>query len=138
MTRYLAIDPGGKRTGLATGDDELGQVGPVGTIEADDDEHLITRLVEAVEEYGPDELVIGMPLNMDGSIGPAAARVAQLAAHLHERTGLIVHTMDERLSSYAADQKMAGRGLTRKGKKQRRDALAATVILRDFLDQPPT
>jgi len=135
MTRYLAIDPGGKRTGLAVGDDELGQVGPVGTIEAGDDEHLITRLVQAVEEYAPDALVIGMPLNMDGSIGPAAARIGQLAAHLHERTGLTVHTMDERLSSYAADQQMAGRDLTRKGKKQRRDTLAATIILRDFLNQ---
>lgn len=133
MLRYLAIDLGTKRTGLASGDDLLGQVGPIGVIEAANDAQLMEKLLEAIDEYGPDELVIGMPLNMDGTAGPAAKRAQQIAARLTERTGLTVHAVDERLSSYAADQTMSRSGLTHKRKKARRDALAAVVILQDFL-----
>lgn len=129
----MAIDLGEKRTGLAIGDDIIGIVTPVGRLEATEDRRL-DALVDAVAEHEPDALVIGLPINMDDSEGPAAKAVREFAAQLEARTGLPLHLMDERLTSYQADQMMGPMELTRAGKKQRRDALAAAAILRDFLE----
>lgn len=133
MTRYLAIDPGEKRTGLAVGEDITGHAGPVGVVEAADPATLLKALRDAIEQHGPDALVIGVPYNMDGTEGPAARKAQALAMLLEANTGLRVHRVDERLTSYAADQAMKQSGLTHKQKKARRDALAAAAILRDFL-----
>lgn len=132
--RYLAIDLGGKRTGLAVGDDVTGQAGPVGVIQTADVGQLLAELARAIDEHGPDALVVGVPYNMDGSEGPAAKKSLDLAARLEGRTGLPVHRADERLTTFAADQLLSQRELTRGQKKARRDALAAAAILQDFLD----
>ncbi len=132
--RYLAIDPGDKRTGLAVGDDETGLAGPADVIEASDPATLLRAIKRAIDDYAPDELVIGVPFNMDGSAGPAAQKALALARMLEANAGLTVHTVDERLTSFDADDRMKRTGLTRGEKKQRRDALAAAAILRDFLD----
>jgi putative Holliday junction resolvase len=131
--RYLAIDSGGKRTGLAVGDDLTGQAGPVGMIETSDPATLLREIRQAIDEHAPDELVIGVPLNMDDTVGPAAKKAQALAMLLEQNTGLKVHCVDERLTSFEADELMKQSGLTHKQKKARRDALAATAILRDFL-----
>lgn len=132
---YLALDVGDKRTGLAVGDDGSGVVSPAGTIEAPPGDELLRRVVKAVHDHGPDEIVIGLPLNMDGTEGPQAAKVRDFGRRVAEATGLPVHYQDERLTSFAADQRMARTGRTHKEKKQLRDALAAAEILRDFLEQ---
>ena len=132
-TRYLALDPGARRTGLAIGDDLTGQAGPIGVIESPDHQTLLRHLRRIIDEHGPDALVVGIPYNADGTAGPAAERTRSLAAYLHQHTGLPVHHADERLTSYAADDAMRQSGYTHKQKKQRRDALAAAAILRDFL-----
>ena len=131
--RYLAIDPGEKRSGLAVGDDESGQVGPVGVIEPSDPANLLRELRRAIDEYEPDALVVGVPYNMDGSSGPGARKSEALAMLLEQNTGLKVHRFDERLTSFDADERMSGSGLTHGQKKARRDAIAAAAILRDFL-----
>lgn len=132
--RYLAMDPGERRIGLAVGDDETRVANPLGVIEAGSPAQRWAALKQAVAEHEPDALVLGLPLNADGTEGPAAAKARQLALQLEERFGLPVHLVDERLSSFAADQLMSQSGLTRKQKKLRRDALAAMTILRHFLD----
>lgn len=132
--RYLGLDIGEKRTGLALGDDETGIVSPLGTIEAPSGESLIRKLAMTIEEHGPDELVVGLPLNMDGSHGPAARRIAAFSERLAELVLLPIHLQDERLSSFAADEAMARTGLTHGQKKRRRDSLAAAAILRSFLE----
>jgi len=132
--RYLAIDYGDRRTGLAVGDDLTKQAGPVGMIEAADNATLLRELRRAIDDYGPDALVIGVPYNMDGTAGPAAKKAEALAMLLQQATGLDVHRVDERLTSYDADQRMQQSGLTHGQKKQRRDALAAAAILRAFLE----
>ncbi len=131
---YLAIDPGAKRTGLATGDDVTGHCGPVGVIHAVTSEELLLGIKEAIDEYEPGELVVGVPYNMDGSMSEGARKSEALAILLEGATGLKVHRVDERLTSYAADEMMSRSGLTHKQKKERRDALAAAAILTDFLD----
>ena len=135
MPRYLAIDLGAKRTGLAAGDDETGLAGPVGVIESHTEERLLEGVASAVEELGPDALVVGVPYNMDGTEGPAAKAALATAKRIGERLGLPVHTIDERLSSFAAEEGLKDRELTHKEKKERRDALAAAAMLRDFLEK---
>ena len=134
--RYLAIDLGEKRSGLAVGDDETGIVSPTGSLEGPPGAELVAGVLEAIEEHGPDALVLGLPLNMDGTEGAQAKRVRGFGRMLAERTDRPIHYYDERLSSYAADQRMARSGRTHKEKKALRDALAAAEILRDFLSSP--
>ena len=131
--QYLALDIGGKRTGVATGDSTSDFVSPITVIEATTDDHLLNELQKLIAEYEPDGIVVGLPLNMDGSDGTLAGRVRHLAVEMTRRFNLAVHLFDERLSSFDADDQMSQSGRTHKQKKQLRDALAASTILRDFI-----
>jgi len=141
--RYLAIDFGDKRTGIALGDDETFLVTPLDVIECPSGlcggEALIDLLTkafdDAVSPHARCELVVGLPVNMDGTEGPRAKAVRALADKLGSRSGRRVHLQDERLTSAAADWSMAQSGLTHDQKKMRRDALAASAILSDFLSE---
>lgn len=134
--RYLAVDLGDKRTGLAVGDDVTNLVSPAGMIEKPikPGEELLAAIDAAADEFGPDELVFGLPLNMDDTEGPRSKLVRAFAARVAERTGLEIRFQDERLTSAEADWSMARSGMTRGQKKNRRDALAAAAILRDYLE----
>jgi putative Holliday junction resolvase len=131
--RYLAVDLGAKRTGLAAGDDVVGLVQPVEVLMVPRGPALLDALARAVERHGPDALVIGLPLNMDGTEGGATADVRAFGAALAGRVELPVHFHDERLSSFEADQRMARSGRTHREKKELRDALAACAILESWL-----
>jgi putative Holliday junction resolvase len=132
--RYLAIDWGQRRIGLAVGSDVTGAAAPLAVVHgsANPDETL-TRVLAHIDEQGPDALVIGLPLNMDGSEGAAAKTVRAWAAALADKVKLPMHFQDERLSSAAADAALANTGRTRGDKRNLRDALAAATILTDFL-----
>ncbi len=141
--RYLAIDLGDKRTGLALGDAITRIAGPVGMLDVPIDRAGGGALLDAIdaacrEHLGDDpsrgEIVLGLPLNMDDSEGPRAKLVRAFADRVSGRTGRAVHLHDERRSSVRADERMARTGLTRGQKKARRDAIAAAGILQDFLD----
>jgi putative Holliday junction resolvase len=136
--RYLAVDLGDKRTGLALGDAITGLVTPLHVLETPIADRAGAALVEAISaaidaEMGPGDLVFGLPINMDGSEGQRAKLVRTFAARVGEATGRTIHFQDERLTSAEADWSMARSGMTRGDKKKKRDALAAAVILRDFL-----
>ncbi|MDX2115458.1 MAG: Holliday junction resolvase RuvX [Planctomycetota bacterium] len=136
--RFLAFDLGDKRTGVASGDSELGVVSPLRVIEApmDAGDRLLDELSRVIAEHRPAAVVVGLPLNMDDdSEGPQARKVRAFARRLEERAALAVHLQDERLTSAAADWQLAGSGLTHGQKKQRRDALAAAEILREFFSR---
>ena len=132
--RYLAIDLGDKRTGVAIGDDQTGIVSPLDVVNTSSEGERFRQLRDLIECEGPGALVVGWPLNMDGSVGPSAEKCKAFADKLGEATRLPVHLHDERLSSAAADEQMAMSGLTHKQKKARRDAMAAANILRGFLE----
>ncbi|MBX3358400.1 MAG: Holliday junction resolvase RuvX [Phycisphaeraceae bacterium] len=145
--RYLAIDLGDKRTGLAVGDDETRIVSPFDVIQVplsvNGGDALLGALARAIEEIlgysaqSKGELIVGLPLNMDGTEGPRSKVVRSFAARLGARVKRPIRFQDERLSSAAADWSMAGSGLTRGEKKEKRDALAAAAILNDFLATIP-
>lgn len=133
--RFLGLDIGDKRTGLAIADLETTLVSPIRLIEAPlaRTDELIAAIARAVDEYKPDALVVGLPIGMDDQEGPQAKKIRAFAQTLASRLALPIHLHDERLSTDAAHWRMAGTGLTHAQKKQRRDALAAAAILRDYL-----
>lgn len=130
--RYLAIDHGHKRTGLAVCDSDETIASPLEVIEGQD--NLLVKIEKVIREYKIAALVIGLPYNMDDTEGPRAKQVREFSKRL-EPLGLEIHFFDERLSSFEADEKMIGMELTRKRKKKRKDAIAAANILQAFLDQ---
>jgi putative Holliday junction resolvase len=135
VRRFLAVDVGGKRTGLALGDSLTCMAMPVEVLHVPRGPALLDAIVKAVRLHAPDAIVMGLPLNMDGSEGLAVEQARTFAAEVHARTGLEVHLQDERLTSYEADQRMARTGRTHGEKKELRDALAAAALLEDFLRQ---
>jgi len=147
--RYVCLDLGGKRTGVAVGDSFTRVVTPVEVLEVPGgaqvkgpaSEAYLASLAKTLREHlgdppAPGEVVLGLPLNMDGSEGPGARSVREFGVRLATATGRVVHLQDERLSSVDADWAMARSGMTHGQKKKRRDALAAAAILRDFLATP--
>jgi putative Holliday junction resolvase len=131
--RYLAVDLGARRTGLATGDSVLRLVQPLEVLDVPRGPALLDALARAVARVGPDEIVLGLPLNMDGTEGGAARDARAFAEALAARVGLRVHLQDERLTSFEADERMARSGRTHREKRELRDALAACAVLEDFL-----
>ena len=130
---YLAIDLGDKRTGIAVGDNELKLVHPITVLQIPIGDLLFDAILELIEEHDADELVLGLPINMDGSIGQRAKLTKTFGDTLKERTSLQVHYQDERLTSAAAEERLHQSGKTRQQKKNIRDALAAAEFLTDFL-----
>ena len=132
MGRWLGIDHGTRRIGIAAGSTGDGIASPVGVIAAEPAAEAIERIRELVEQYSAEGVVVGWPLNMDDTEGPQGRLARQMASDLALATGLDVRLWDERLSSFAADEALAG-SYTRKQKKARQDAVAAAAILADFL-----
>lgn len=137
--RWIALDLGDKRTGVAVGDEESRIASPVEVIELPMSdgargEALLRAIAGVVDEHRPAGIVVGLPLNMeDGAEGAQAKKVRVFGERIAKATGLEVRYQDERLTSAQADWRMSQSGLTHKQKKGRRDALAAAVILEEFL-----
>ena len=131
--RLLAIDIGGKRTGFAIGDTELSMVQPLEVAVHANEQELFDAIEKVCSEHRPGEIVIGLPLNMDDSEGPAAKQMRVMSDKVSEATGITVHLHDERLTSFEANSRMAQSGRTHAGKKKIRDAIAAAALLEDYL-----
>jgi len=129
--KWLCVDLGAVRIGLAAGDSLTGIASPLAVIAATPWTAAMETIARTADAEGAVGIVVGWPLNMDDSEGPQGKRCRQQAVDLARHTGLDVRMWDERLSSFAADNALAGQ-LTRKKKKQWQDALAAATILQDF------
>jgi putative Holliday junction resolvase len=130
--RYLAIDYGTKRTGLALCDPAETLVSPLTGLPTDKD--LLGKIVEIIRAEDIEALVVGLPLNMDGTQSGQAGVVSGFADGLKKLINVPLFFQDERLTSYAAQGKLVETELTRKKRKKRIDALAAAEILQQFLD----
>ncbi|MEM9294424.1 MAG: Holliday junction resolvase RuvX [Planctomycetota bacterium] len=130
--RRLAIDPGGKRTGLASGDDDARIASPLPAIDGTGSGAFVRQLRQQIDHVGAEALLLGWPVNMNGTRGGAAKSAEQLAIRLHRELGLAVLLIDERQTSDDADRLMAQSGLTHGQKKARRDGLAAAQLLVRF------
>ncbi len=132
--RFLAVDPGGKRTGLAVSDIGESMAFPYAVL-LESGAELIGKIAEVVRNEKIGAIVVGLPLNMDGTESAGVKASRQLAAKLEKAAAVPVFLFDERLSSADADWKLNAMELTKDKKKQRQDALAAASFLQSFLDQ---
>ncbi len=129
--RYLAIDHGGKRIGLAICDAGETIVSPLEVLPNRSD--AIDKIARIVQNEEVEALVVGYPLNMDDSEGPQAAKAKAFAEQLSKTLDMPVNLQDERLSSFGADEKLQTTGLSKAKQRALRDAMAAAEILEAFL-----
>lgn len=132
--RYLGIDLGRARIGLALADDVLGTARPLRMVRRTADGSDLAAIQEAAREYEVDRVVMGLPLNMDGSEGPAAVAARSFARRLSAALTLPVDFQDERLSTFEAQDRLRARGISAREMKDLVDAEAAAVILQGWLD----
>jgi putative holliday junction resolvase len=133
--RYLAIDFGQRRTGLALCDREEIITSPLCVLEGQ--KGLCEKIAHVIGQENIEALVVGLPLNMDDSEGFQAQRVKQFVGQLKKIVSIPIHLQDERLSSFSAEEKIAETGWNRQKKKKHLDAIAAAEILAAFLEQKP-
>ena len=138
MSRVVGVDLGSRRIGIAASDPSGVLASPVGIVERRDDRAAEHRDVVAhATELGATTIVVGLPLSLDGSHGPAARavldEVAELGA-LARASGVEVDTYDERFSTVTAEQGLREAGVRRRERRGRVDAAAATVILQSWLE----
>ena len=135
--RILGLDYGEKTLGVAVSDELEVTARELETIERERPTHLrrtFARLEALIEEYGIQKAVLGLPLNMDGSEGDRAEKTRAFAEALERRTGLEIIFQDERLTTVEADEILEERGVPRQQRKKTIDALAAALILQDYLN----
>lgn len=117
------------------GNVEFGTSQPLPILHARDGQPDWEELLALCKEWQPDLLLVGDPLNMDGSVSELAQRARKFARRLHGRLGLEVALVDERLSSFEVKQRQRESGHRGDYRKQPIDSLAAELILRDWLSQ---
>jgi putative pre-16S rRNA nuclease len=148
-TRILALDYGRARIGMALADEEARLARPLGTLERVNRNEDMRRLRELTNEHGVREIVVGLPLHMDGTRGEMAEEATRFAERIRKQIGLPVKLLDERLSSWEAERileeemgkKFVPRNSEHPTKRKKEDsrisvdAVAAMVILREYLEQ---
>ena len=133
--RALGIDLGERRIGVAVSDAEGRVATPLTVIERTGSPKRDHRqIADLVAEYGINVVVVGLPLSLDGSTGPAARGAENEAEQLKAALDVPVLTHDERLTTVIAEQALAESGLSAKARRKRVDMVAASVILQGWLD----
>ncbi|MDX2030577.1 MAG: Holliday junction resolvase RuvX [Blastocatellia bacterium] len=132
----MAIDYGPRSIGVALCDELQLTSRPLTTIRRERMKisDVVTRICALAEENDAGALVVGLPLNMDGSHGKAAAQVERLIGDLRRRLSIPIISVDERLTSYEADRLLREMGVGERERRARSDEYAAMIILQDYLD----
>ena len=132
--RIMAIDYGDARTGVALSDPTGFLAGQTFLIKSRKQEVVLEELAALVQRQGAQELVMGYPRNMDGTLGPRAEKYAAFARRLEEATGLPVARWAERRTTVDAPRILGEQGVRAKNRKDKIDSVAATLILEGYLD----
>ena len=133
--RLLGLDYGTRRVGAAVSNDEQTIASPLETIVRGSDEQLVQRLRQLIEDYSVVALVVGLPLHMGGEEGVQARNAREFGRRAAEATGLPLAFHDERLTTARAEEHLLAANLTSKKRRQRRDMLAAQMMLQSYLDR---
>lgn len=132
--RVLAVDLGAVRIGVALSDETGTLASGLCTLRSIGPRKDVQAIAALVREHEAGEVVVGMPLRLDGSLGPQAEKVAAFAERLRRSLRVPVVLWDERLSSVAADELLAEAGVRRRDRRDRIDRAAATLVLQGYLD----
>jgi len=134
MSSILAFDYGLKSIGVAVGQRLTGTASPLKALKAQDGTPDWEQIGKLLTEWQPELIVVGLPLNMDGSEQPFTARVHKFANRLHGRFGVKVVTQDERLTTVEARAELFSRGGFKKLSKDAVDCLSAVLILESWFE----
>ena len=135
--RIMGLDFGSKTVGVAVSDALLVTAQGVEIIRRKQENKLrqtLARIEELIVEYGVEEIVLGLPKNMNGSEGERVEKTKEFREMLERRTGLSVAVWDERQTTVAADKAMMEAGIRRENRKEYVDQIAAVFILQGYLD----
>ena len=135
--RIMGLDFGSKTVGVAISDELLLTAQGIEIVRRKDENKLrqtLARIEELIVEYGVEEIVLGLPKNMNATEGIRVELTNEFKEKLERRTGLAVHTWDERLTTVAADKAMIEAGIRREKRKDYVDMIDATFILQGYLD----
>lgn len=130
----LAFDFGEVRIGVAQGDAEVGLAHPLTTISGESNEAKFTAIAKLIQEWRPQQLVVGLPLHMDGNEHQLSRLCRKFGRRLHGRFKLPVYWVDERLSSVLAEGLLAEAQVFGYRQKNRLDQVAAQAILHGFFE----
>lgn len=133
MSQILGFDFGTFSIGVAVGQRITGTASPLAALRAKDGQPNWDEVSKLINTWQPKELVVGLPLNMDGSDQPLTDMARKFANRLHGRFGLPVHLQDERLTTVAAKESLFARGGFKNLQKDKVDSAAAQLILEDYL-----
>ncbi len=132
--RILGIDYGTKTIGIAVSD-ETGLIGHgIGKIDHKNLRHVLQELNKKIQEYKVEKIVVGLPKNMDGSLGESADQVSKFVESLKGKFNIPIDTWDERLSTVEAERVLISADMSRRKRKKVIDKVAASIILQGYLD----
>ena len=134
MKRYLGLDVGEKTIGVAVSD-PLGYTAQgITTIKRFSNKEDFNKVKEYIDEYDVEAVVVGMPYNMNGTIGPSGEMAQKFATKLKNKYNIEIIFQDERMTSLSAQRILIEGGVRRENRKQYIDKIAAVFILQSFLD----
>lgn len=134
MVRVIAIDLGKVRTGLAISDKNEFLASPIGVIEERNRDELIKKILLIIDEYETEEIVIGLPKNMNGTEGDSAINAREFANKLSNYVNIPIIMRDERVTTVSAHNYLNTTNTRGKKRKYIVDSVAAVIILQDYLD----
>lgn len=133
--RYLGIDHGGRRIGIAVSDPSGTIARPLDTLIVTGRDDAIKQIMEVIDEYDPVGIVIGQPLGLSGGSSEMLKEVEKLVEKLRGVCSIPIYLEDERLSSRQAEAVLHAHGKKIKGHKAEIDRISAAIILQSFLDR---
>jgi len=132
--KIMGLDVGDKRTGVAVSDALMWTAQGKEVIKSKGVKQDLKEISQLVEKYDVEKIVVGLPKNMNGTLGPRAKKVLKFVERLQKELNLDIITWDERLSTVAAERTLIEADLSRKKRKEVIDKMAAVVILQNYLD----
>lgn len=133
--RYLGVDFGERRIGLAISDEDERIAVPVDVVARSSDEQAVDSVLAIAGREGAEGIVVGEPLRLDGSEGDAARRARSFAAKLERATRLPIVLYDEALTSHEAEARLRETGASKRRRREAVHSVAAQILLQDWLDR---
>jgi len=132
--RIMGVDYGEKRVGLALSDPLGITAQPLECIERENDAQVAGELERLIQTHDIERVVVGLPVNLSGNDSPQTKRARRFISRLRKNLGVKIETWDERLSSDEAERALIDMDVRRSRRKERRDIVAAQLILQGYLD----
>ena len=133
--RYLGLDYGARTLGVSISDETGTIASTLKTIRYNDDSELLFELDKIIKEFNIKEVVLGLPLNMNGTNSVRGAETYSFKTKIEKNLKVKVHLQDERLSTVEAEKILIGSHIRRNNRKKVIDSMAAVIILQTFLDK---